>query len=113
THVVFGDILFPEHREWAEGMCAGRGLTAVEPLYGSSTRALFLEWINSDAEAVIVTARAEHLDASWLGRTLSAGMLPEFDHLGVDQCGARGECNTSVTVGPVIRVQLRIVFGDH
>ena len=113
THVVFGDILFPEHREWAEGMCAGRGLTAVEPLYGSSTRALFAEWIGSDAEAVIVTARAEHLDASWLGRTLSAAMLEEFDRLGVDPCGERGEYHTIVTNSPLFREPLRLEFGDR
>src|SRR5262245_39827228 len=26
SHVVFGDILFDEHRRWAERMCEGRGL---------------------------------------------------------------------------------------
>ena len=36
THVVFGDILFDEHRRWAEEMCGTAGLTAVEPLFGSS-----------------------------------------------------------------------------
>src|ERR1700682_5411855 len=29
THVVFGDILFDEHKAWAERLCAGQGLTAV------------------------------------------------------------------------------------
>src|SRR5207253_5111905 len=66
SHVVFGDILFEEHRRWAEGMCAPHGLTAVEPLWGSSTEALFEDWIASGADAVIVTARAEFLDQSWL-----------------------------------------------
>src|SRR5580765_407022 len=41
THVVFGDILFDEHRRWAEQMCEAAGLTAVEPLFGSSTVALY------------------------------------------------------------------------
>ncbi len=69
THVVFGDIMFDEHRRWAERMCEGSGLTAVEPLWGESTDALFDEWIASGAAALIVTARAEFLDDSWLGRT--------------------------------------------
>src|SRR5206468_2803607 len=34
THVVFGDILFDEHRRWAEQMCEAAGLMAVEPLFG-------------------------------------------------------------------------------
>jgi len=29
THVIFGDILFDEHRLWAETQCAAHGLTAV------------------------------------------------------------------------------------
>src|SRR5438270_3281825 len=31
THVIFGDIVFDEHRRWAEDMCQPRGLVAVEP----------------------------------------------------------------------------------
>src|SRR5262252_6981104 len=85
THVVFGDIMFDEHRLWAERMCGGAGLTAVEPLWGESTDTLFDEWIASGDEAVIVTARAQFLDASWLGRILGADMTPEFVRLGVDK----------------------------
>jgi diphthine-ammonia ligase len=113
THVVFGDILFPEHREWAEQMCAPRGLVAVEPLFGSATRDLFVEWVSSGAEAVIVTTRAEKLDASWLGRTLSLDMLPEFDRLDVDPCGERGEYHTVVTRSPLFREPLTLGIGDQ
>jgi uncharacterized protein (TIGR00290 family) len=101
THVVFGDIMFDEHRRWAERMCAGSGLTAVEPLWGESTDALFDEWIASGAEALIVTARAEFLDDTWLGRTLSADMAADFIRLGVDKCGERGEYHTVVTRSPL------------
>ncbi|HEY3043311.1 MAG TPA: diphthine--ammonia ligase [Vicinamibacterales bacterium] len=101
THVVFGDILFEEHRRWAEGMCAPHRLTAVEPLWGSSTDALFEDWIASGADAVIVTARAEFLDETWLGRRLDRDLLPEFARLGVDPCGERGEYHTVVTNTPL------------
>ena len=82
THVIFGDILFAEHRAWAEAQCAAHGLVAVEPLFGSSTTALFNEWTGSGADAIIVTARAEFLDESWLGRTLRPEMLDQFERLG-------------------------------
>jgi uncharacterized protein (TIGR00290 family) len=101
THVIFGDILFEEHRRWAEGMCGAAGLTAVEPLFGSSTLTLFEEWTSSGADAVIVTARAEFLDESWLGRPLRREMLDEFTRLGVDPCGERGEYHTVVTNCPL------------
>src|SRR5204863_16107 len=78
THVIFGDILFDEHRRWAEQACAPHRLTAVEPLFGSSTTALFEAWTAAANDAVIVTARAECLDDSWLGRPLRRAMLAEL-----------------------------------
>jgi uncharacterized protein (TIGR00290 family) len=101
SHVIFGDILFEEHRQWAERLCALHGLAAVEPLWGLSTEALFEEWTASGAEAVIVTARAAVLDKSWLGRTLTRDMRDEFARLGVDPCGERGEYHTVVTNSPL------------
>jgi len=97
THVIFGDIMFDEHRRWAERMCDGAGLTAIEPLWGESTDALFDEWIARGDDAMIVTARAQFLDQTWLGRSLSAAMAPDFVRLGVDKCGERGEYHTVVT----------------
>ncbi len=111
THVIFGDIMFDEHRRWAERMCDGSGLTAVEPLWGESTDALFDDWIASGAEARIVTARAALLDASWLGRALAADMAPEFTKLGVDRCGERGEYHTVVTSTPLFSRPLEIDRG--
>jgi uncharacterized protein (TIGR00290 family) len=111
THVIFGDIMFDEHRRWAERMCEASGLTAVEPLWGESTDALFDEWIASGAEALIVTARAKFLDQTWLGRGLSADMAPEFARLGVDPCGERGEYHTVVTRSPLFSRPLPLQRG--
>jgi diphthine-ammonia ligase len=111
THVVFGDILFDEHRRWTEEMCAAQGLTAIEPLFGSSTTDLFTEWTGSGAEALIVTTRAEWLDESWLGRPLARDMLDELTRLGVDPCGERGEYHTVVTNSPLFRSPLRLHTG--
>jgi diphthine-ammonia ligase len=108
THVVFGDILFEEHRQWAERMCARHGLTAVEPLWGLSTTTLYEEWIASGGDALIVTARAQFLDATWLGRRLDAACLAEFARLGVDPCGERGEYHTVVTNTPLFDRPLRL-----
>ena len=76
-------------------------MTAVEPLWGESTEALFHEWVSSGADALIVTARAEFLDHTWLGRPLRAELLPELQRLGVDPCGERGEYHTVVTDSPL------------
>jgi uncharacterized protein (TIGR00290 family) len=106
THVIFGDILFDEHRQWAERMCAPHGITAVEPLWGASTDALLDDWIACGADAHIVTVRADLLDHTWLGRRLDGAMIPEFKRLGVDACGERGEYHTVVTNSPLFRAPL-------
>jgi len=111
THVIFGDILFDEHRRWAEDMCAPHGLTAVEPLFGSSTTTLFEEWIAAGGEAIIVTVRAQFLDETWLGRPLRREMLDELTRLGVDPCGERGEYHTVVTGSPLFSRPLHIESG--
>jgi uncharacterized protein (TIGR00290 family) len=108
THVVFGDILFDEHRRWAERLCQDAGLTAVEPLWGLSTTTLFHDWVASGSDALIVTTRAALLDDGWLGRRLSAELLPLFERLGVDPCGERGEYHTVVTNSPLFRRPLSL-----
>jgi uncharacterized protein (TIGR00290 family) len=113
THVIFGDILFDEHRRWAERMCEPHGLTAVEPLFGSQTDQLFEEWVSSGAEAVIVTTRAEYLDDSWLGRPLSHDMAPELKRRGVDLCGERGEYHTLVTNCSLFDAALRVRYRER
>jgi uncharacterized protein (TIGR00290 family) len=113
THVIFGDIMFEEHRRWAEQVCEPHALTAVEPLWGESTDALFDEWIESGDEAIIVTARASHLDASWLGRSLRREMLSEFKRLGVDPCGERGEYHTVVTDASLFKAPVRVRRGEQ
>jgi diphthine-ammonia ligase len=112
THVVFGDILFDEHRAWAEAMCRRCGLTPVEPLFGTSTESLFVEWVVAGGAATIVTTRAARLDRSWLGRRLALDMLDDFARLGVDPCGERGEYHTVVTNCPLFRAPLTLEFGE-
>jgi uncharacterized protein (TIGR00290 family) len=113
THVIFGDILFEEHRRWAEEICAPHHVVAVEPLFGQSTTTLFEEWIASGAEALIVTARAQCLDESWLGRPLRREMLAELARLNVDPCGERGEYHTVVTNSPLFSRPLPLVPGER
>jgi diphthine-ammonia ligase len=100
THVIFGDIMFESHREWTEQRCAAAGLNAVQPIWGEPTDRIVREFLASGSEAMIVTARAQFLDHTWLGRTLTKPMLDEFTALGVDPCGELGEYHTLVVNCP-------------
>lgn len=100
SHVIFGDILYEHHRDWARRITAGAGLAAVEPLFGEPTAALFAEFVALPGRALIVTARQSALDESWLGRELSASLVPELVSLGVDPCGENGEYHSIVVDCP-------------
>ena len=111
THIIFGDIMGDAHRAWDEGVCAVHGLTAVLPLWGESTRTLAKEFIASGSTAVIVTARATYLDATWLGRSIDLETIEELERRGVDPCGEFGEYHTLVTSTPLFNSPLDIAFG--
>ena len=113
THVIFGDIVGGAHRAWDERVCAAHGLTPVLPLWGESTRALVSEFIASGSTAVVVTARAAHLDESWLGRSITADAVRELEALGVDPCGEYGEYHTLVTHTPLFSAPLDVSFGSR
>jgi diphthine-ammonia ligase len=108
THVIFGDIMFDAHRAWNERVCAAHGLTAVLPLWNEPTDALLTEFIDTGSTALIVTARASLLDASWLGRRLDVDAMRELAALGVDACGENGEYHTLVTDSPAFSSPLPI-----
>ena len=108
THVIFGDILFDEHRAWAERLSAGSGLTAVEPLWKQSTTDLYREFLASGTRARIVTVRQSQLDESFLGRDLADDLLADFVARDVDPCGERGEYHTVVTSCPAFTRPLRV-----
>ena len=108
THVIFGDILFDEHREWAERITGRCGLTAVEPLWKLSTTDLYRELLSSGTRARIVTVRSKKLDESFLGRDLAEDLLADFAARDVDPCGERGEYHTVVTSCPGFARPLRL-----
>ncbi len=111
THIIFGDIMGDAHRAWDEGVCAVHGLTAVLPLWGESTRTLVEEFVATGSTAVIVTARAAYLDATWLGRPINLEAIEELERRGVDPCGELGEYHTLVTGTPLFSAPLEFAFG--
>ena len=113
THVVFGDLVYPEHREWAEARCAEAEVTAVEPLFGISTSTLFDAFVASGARALMVTVREPWLDDTWLGRPLSADMKDVFAARGIDPCGERGEYHTAVVDSPLFSRPLPVTLGER
>lgn len=105
---VFGDIDIDGHREWVERVCARSGIIPCEPLWKSGRRALLEEFIAAGFAARIVVVNESALAASFLGRTLDAALIGEFEALGVDPSGENGEYHTVVFEGPIFSRPLRL-----
>ena len=113
SHVIFGDIMYDSNREFPERVCAASGLLAVEPLWGEPTDRLYREFVETGADARIVTVRDSVLDASWLGRRLTLGLLPQLVATGADACGEHGEYHTVVVDAPAFSSPIDFVPLDH
>jgi diphthine-ammonia ligase len=112
THVIYGDIVYPEHRAWAERLSERAGVVAVEPLFGTSTADVARRFVSSGARATIVAVNASRLDREWLGTELSDHALDRLVALGVDPCGEDGEYHTFVTDSPSFTQPVHVTPGE-
>jgi uncharacterized protein (TIGR00290 family) len=101
THVIFGDIMYESNRVFPERVCAAEGLVPVEPLWGESTETLYREFVDTGADARIVTVRDGVLGPSWLGVRLTRDLLNDIKAAGVDPCGEHGEYHSVVVDAPL------------
>jgi uncharacterized protein (TIGR00290 family) len=112
SHVIYGDIVYPEHRAAAERFAASAELTAVEPLWGMSTLQVVQRFLQSRSRALIVTVSERWLDSSWLGTELTEESVGKLMELGVDPCGENGEYHTFVTDSPSFSAPLQVDKGE-
>jgi len=112
THVIYGDLIYPEHRAWAERLSERAGVVAVEPLFGIPTPELARSFVDSGGRATIVAVNASQLDASWLGTELSDDAIDRLTALGVDPCGENGEYHTFVTDSPGFAQPVKVSHGE-
>jgi diphthine-ammonia ligase len=113
THLICGDLLYPEHRAWVERVCAAAGLTAVEPLFGTPTREVLASCLDAGIVARIIAVDATKLGPEWLFRELSTDAAHAFDQLGVDPCGEHGEYHTVVTHCPAFAAAVPLLAGEQ
>ncbi|MDD5676361.1 MAG: diphthine--ammonia ligase [Kiritimatiellae bacterium] len=110
---IFGDIDFPPHREWEEKVCAQAGLIPYLPLWGDARPALLREFIALGYKALIVRINESKLSREFLGRTIDAKIIGEFQKIGIDPCGENGEYHTIVVDGPIFSGPLSVTIGSR
>jgi uncharacterized protein (TIGR00290 family) len=112
SHGVFGDLPLPEkpdwiaHREWAEKVCCGAGMIAVEPLWKSTREELTEEFYKSGFEAKIIAIKEGVVEQNYLGQNLTRDLMRRLEDEGIDGFGERGEYHTVTVAGPIFKKPL-------
>ncbi len=106
---VFGDINLQEHRDWLERVCSETGIDIFLPLWKEEYEKLLNEFLGNGFVAVIVSAKADLIDAKWMGCPLDWEFVRYLRSKSLDLCGEKGEYHTLVTCGPIFKQRLRIV----
>ena len=111
THTIFGDIDIESHRAWEEKVSQAANLKAVLPLWQGHRKQLVLDMINAGIEAIIVSCNMT-LGPDFLGRTIDASIINEFEALDIDACGENGEFHTLVVNAPFFRNRVEVEIKD-
>jgi len=110
---VFGDIDLEGHRVWVEGVCELADLSCHLPLWQEPRRRLIGELLAGGVRATVVAVDAAKLDATFLGRELTAELVAELEAAGADACGEKGEYHTMVTAAPLFSAPVPLVWDGH
>jgi diphthine-ammonia ligase len=110
--LVTGDIYEVAGHElgWLNRICREVGLQPVKPLWMGDTKQIYLDYLKTGFEAIVVRTKLELLGLDWLGRQLDRGFYDDIIKLGnVDACGEGGEYHTVVTDGPTFKKKIEIL----
>jgi diphthine-ammonia ligase len=110
---VFGDIDIEAHRRWEEKVCAAAGITAHLPLWQMPREALLDEFLALGFNAMVIATKDDPMGHQYLGQTLDAELIREFERIGIDLCGEAGEYHTVVTDGPIFAHPLELRTRDR
>lgn len=109
---VFGHI--QTHKNLAERLCRDLGIAVLLPLWKLDSEQIVRAFIEAGFEAIIVSARVDLFDKSWLGRRMDVEFVNDLRNFNraIDPCGENGEFHTFVTGGPLFKKQIRILSAE-
>ena len=107
---VFGDIDLEGHRVWVEEVCEIANVSCHVPLWQEPRRLLIGELLGGGVRATVVAVDAARLDASFLGRELTAELVAELEAADADACGEEGEYHTMVSAAPLFSAPVPLVW---
>lgn len=111
THVAFGDIFLEDVRRYREEKMAETGLGLMFPLWGSDTRVLSRQMIDSGLKARVTCLDPRLVDRKWAGDVYSNELLDGLADE-IDPCAERGEFHTFAFDGPMFDFPVRHSVGE-
>lgn len=112
NNMVFGDIFLLDHVNWVERVCGEIGITPIEPLWNRSPLDIVNEFIDLGFKAIVVSAQADKLDSSFIGKEVTKDLVKEFILRNVCPCGENGEFHTFVVDGPIFKKRIEITKSE-
>ncbi|MEW5757996.1 MAG: diphthine--ammonia ligase [Candidatus Omnitrophota bacterium] len=112
VNMVFGDIYLLDHISWVERVCGEIDINAIEPLWNKNPLNIMNEFIDLGFKAVVVSAQAEKLDSSFIGKEVTKDLVREFVAKNVCPCGENGEFHTFVVDGPIFKKRIEITKSE-
>jgi uncharacterized protein (TIGR00290 family) len=109
--IAFGDLFLEDIRRYREDKLASTDIEPLFPLWGSDTRALSREMVDSGLRAIVTCVDPKRLPRELAGRTYDASFLDALS-ADIDPCAERGEFHTFAYAGPMFEAPISIEVGD-
>lgn len=110
-HTGFGDIFLEDLRKYREDKLAESGITTHFPLWKKDTKAILKEFLSLGFKSVVICAKSELLDESFVGRVIDEDFINDLPD-NVDPCGENGEFHTFCFDGPIFSKPVEFEIGE-
>lgn len=111
SHAAFGDIFLEDLKTYREVQYQKLSMKTLFPLWKSDTTALLDDFIKLGFKAVVIAAKAEFFNQSFVGRIIDQSFVKELPK-DVDPCGENGEFHTFCYDGPIFQNPIEFELGE-
>jgi len=111
THTGFGDIFLEDLKAYRVDQYQKMGMSTLFPIWRKDTADLIQEFLDLGFKAVVIAAKGEFFDKSFVGKTIDQSFIEELPKE-VDPCGENGEFHTFCYDGPIFKHPVEFKIGE-
>ncbi|MEP1095528.1 MAG: diphthine--ammonia ligase [Cyclobacteriaceae bacterium] len=111
THAGFGDIFLEDLKAFRVDQYRKMGMNTLFPIWKKDTATLIQEFLSLGFKAVVIAAKAEFFDETFVGKTIDQSFIEELPN-DVDPCGENGEFHTFCYDGPIFDHPVAFDIGE-